>query len=96
MSKLAEDQIKQRTAQLGKGWERLGDMLVRTWQFASPQRALEFVNQLAQLAARRNHYPDILLSYRDVRIELATHSEGGLTDADFDAAHEIDSIAIDR
>jgi 4a-hydroxytetrahydrobiopterin dehydratase len=96
MPKLTEADIRQRLPQLGKGWERLGDMIVRTWTFASPQRALEFVNRVAELAGRRGHYPDILLSHREVRVELATHSDGGLTEADFATAAEIDLIPADR
>jgi hypothetical protein len=40
-----------------KGWDRLGGMLVRTWQFPSSRRALEFVSQVPALADRVNHYP---------------------------------------
>jgi 4a-hydroxytetrahydrobiopterin dehydratase len=95
MSKLNEPEI---LAQLpaAKGWERLGDMLVRTWQFASSRRALEFVNLAATLAERADHYPDITLSYRTVRIELSTHAAGGLTDADFKLAIELTALPTDR
>ena len=45
MSKLSEPEILARLP-LAKGWERHGDMLVRTWQFPSFRRAMEFVNQV--------------------------------------------------
>ena len=79
-----------------KGWERHGDMLVRSWQFPSFRRALEFVNQVAALAEKFDHHPDIILSYRTVRLELSTHSDGGLTDRDFEFAAEIDALPTDR
>src|SRR3954451_11518661 len=44
MSKLSEPEILARLP-MAKGWDRHGDMLVRTWQFHSFRRALEFVNQ---------------------------------------------------
>jgi 4a-hydroxytetrahydrobiopterin dehydratase len=94
MAKLSESEIQARLPE-SKGWERLGDMLVRTWRFASAHRALEFVNRLADLARQREHYPDIVLSYRDVRVELATRTEGGLTSADFDLAAAIDQVPTD-
>lgn len=95
MAKLSEPEI---LAQLpaAKGWDRLGDMLLRTWQFASPRRALEFVNQAAELAERSEHFPEIVLHYRTVRIELSTHAEGGLTAADFTLAGELNAIPTDR
>jgi 4a-hydroxytetrahydrobiopterin dehydratase len=95
MPKLTEPEIADRMATL-KDWERLGDMLVRSRQFPSSGRALEFVNLVATLAERFDHHPDIILSYRTVRLELSTHADGGLTEADFVLAAEIDGIPIDR
>ena len=95
MAKLSEPEIHQRMPN-AKGWERHGDMLVRSWQFPSFRRALEFVNQVAALAEKCDHHPDILLSYRDVRLELSTHSDGGLTDRDFTFASEINAVPTDR
>ena len=46
MSKLSEAEILEKLP-AAKGWERHGDMLVRTWQFPSFRRAIEFVNQVA-------------------------------------------------
>jgi 4a-hydroxytetrahydrobiopterin dehydratase len=95
MPKLNEPDILSRMP-TAKDWERLGDMLVRSWQFPSSRRALEFVNQVAGLADRLDHYPDIILSYRTVRLELSTHADGGLTDDDFAMAAEVNALPIDR
>jgi 4a-hydroxytetrahydrobiopterin dehydratase len=95
MPKLSEPEIMSQMP-AAKGWDRLGDMLVRSWQFPSFRRALEFFNQAAAVAERSDHYPDVTLSYRTVRIELSTHSAGGLTDADFKMAAELNSLFVDR
>jgi 4a-hydroxytetrahydrobiopterin dehydratase len=95
MPKLSETEIQERLATL-KGWDRLGDQLVKTWRFASANRALEFVNRVAEHAIQKDHFPDVILSYRDVRVELATHAEGGLTERDFEFACEVDHIPTDR
>jgi 4a-hydroxytetrahydrobiopterin dehydratase len=95
MAKLNEPEILARMPN-AKGWDRHGDMLVRSWQFPSFRRALEFVNQVAALAEKSDHHPDIVLSYRKVRLELSTHSEGGLTDLDFSSAAEINALPSDR
>ena len=95
MAKLSEPEI-QGQMPAAKGWERLGDMLIRTWQFPSFRRALEFVNQAAALAERCDHYPDIILSFRSLRIELSTHSAGGLTARDFEVASELGALPTDR
>lgn len=95
MAKLSEADIQARLAGV-KDWERHGDMLVRSWRFASARRALEFATQVVALAEKADHYPDVILSYRDVRIELSTHDAGGLTPDDFDLAAAIDAIPTDR
>lgn len=95
MTKLNEPEILARLPEI-KGWDRLGDMLVRTWQFASARRALEFLNQAASVAERMGHYPDITLSYRAVRIELSTHEDGGLGPRDFEMAAELSALPTDR
>jgi 4a-hydroxytetrahydrobiopterin dehydratase len=95
MSKLTEAEIAGRLP-AAKGWERLGDMLVRSWQFPSSRRALAFVTDVVDLAERSGHHPDIVLSYRTVRLELSTHAVGGVTDADFSLLAEIGRIPADR
>jgi 4a-hydroxytetrahydrobiopterin dehydratase len=93
--KLSEPEVAAKLT-AAKGWERHGDMLVRTWQFPSARRALEFVNQVAALGESLDHHPDIVLSYRTVRLELSTHADGGLTDCDFRLASEVNALPTDR
>jgi 4a-hydroxytetrahydrobiopterin dehydratase len=95
MPKLNEFDVVSRMA-AAKEWERLGDMLVRSWQFPTSRRALEFVGQIVTLAERLDHHPDIILSYRTVRLEVSTHADGGLTEGDFALAAEINALPIDR
>jgi 4a-hydroxytetrahydrobiopterin dehydratase len=105
MPKLSEADINARLPMV-KGWDRHGDMLVRTWQFPSFRRALEFVNQVGPIVEKLNqvgpivektdHYPDLILSYRSVRIEISTHDVGGLTERDFELAAAINEVPTDR
>jgi 4a-hydroxytetrahydrobiopterin dehydratase len=88
---LAENEIEQRLA--GSGWVREGSAIVREWTLADFPSALAFVNRVAELAEAANHHPDILLhGWNRVRLELSTHSQGGLTEADFALAREIDGL----
>ena len=94
MPKLTEPQIQDQMP-LARGWERQGDMLVRTWQFASFRRALAFVNEVGATLERLGHHPDILLRFRTVRIEVSTQAEGGLTPLDFQLASELNALPVD-
>ena len=51
------------------------------------------MNRVGELAERVNHHPDIhLYGWNRVRLELSTHSEGGLTEADLAMARRIDEL----
>jgi 4a-hydroxytetrahydrobiopterin dehydratase len=95
MQKLSEAEILERLPN-AKGWERHGDMLVRSWQFPSFRRAIEFVNQVAALSEKNDHHPDLVVSFRNVRVEMSTHDAGGITDLDFALIAEINEVPTDR
>lgn len=94
MSPLSDPEIEQRLATV-EHWRREGaDAIGREYELADFAAAIAFVNRIAELAEEANHHPDILLhGYRRVRLTLSTHSEGGLTEADFRLAGRIDSLA---
>ena len=52
------------------------------------------MNRVADAAEEQNHHPDILIhGWNKVRLTLSTHSEGGVTDADFQLAGRLGSLA---
>ena len=75
-------------------WRREGAAIVRDWRFQNFERAMVFVNLVADAAEAVNHHPDILVhGWNRVRLTLTTHAHGGLTGADFDLAAQIDALA---
>jgi 4a-hydroxytetrahydrobiopterin dehydratase len=91
MALLSQQEIERRVAD--SDWTREGDAIVREWKLGDFAEAIAFVNRVADLAERANHHPDVLLhGYNRVRLTLSTHSQGGLTDADFKLAGEIDRL----
>lgn len=89
---LSDNQIEERLA--ASEWHRQGDAIVREWKLEDFARALAFVNRVGEAAEAANHHPDILLhGWNKVRLELSTHSQGGLTESDFEIAARIDRLA---
>ena len=86
---LDEEEIEQRLDELGD-WEREGDAMEKNFEFDDFSSAIKFVNGVARLAERYDHHPDIDIRYNRVRLCLSTHSEGGLTELDFDLAGDIE------
>ncbi|MBO0720128.1 MAG: 4a-hydroxytetrahydrobiopterin dehydratase [Blastocatellia bacterium] len=90
--KLNEDRIIDYLSQIGD-WRREGDLLLRDFKFANFKGALEFVNRVAAEAEAMDHHPDILIhGWNNVRLSLMTHSEGGLTEKDFQLAERINRL----
>ena len=55
--------------------------------------AVRLIERIAEVAESEDHHPDLhLSSYRKLRIELATHSIGGLSENDFILAAKIEQL----
>jgi 4a-hydroxytetrahydrobiopterin dehydratase len=90
--KLTDSDIQTRLA--GRpGWKREGDSLVKTITFESFPDAIAFATRLAFHAQEADHHPDLTISYRKVTVTWSTHSDGGITDKDFEGAKQSDMIA---
>jgi 4a-hydroxytetrahydrobiopterin dehydratase len=94
MAPLSDAQIEERLQGAGD-WRRGEDeSIVRELKLPDFAAAMAFVNRVAELAEAANHHPDILIhGWNKVRLTLSTHSEGGITDADFRLAAQIDGLA---
>lgn len=75
------------------GWEVAADAksISRHYVKKDFAEALEFINQVGQIAESEGHHPDLhLTSYKEVSITLTTHAIGGLSNNDFILASKID------
>jgi 4a-hydroxytetrahydrobiopterin dehydratase len=89
---LNEDEIGLRLRRLP--WERERDEIVREWRFDNFADAIAFVNRVAEAAEEANHHPDIFVhGWNKVKLSLADHSAGGLTEMDFTMAARFDALA---
>jgi 4a-hydroxytetrahydrobiopterin dehydratase len=73
-------------------WRIEGGELVRTFKFETFPDAIAFVNQVAEIAEKSNHHPDIDIRYNRVRLALVSHDAGGLTSNDFAVAAGADHL----
>ncbi len=91
MAALSTEGLQQGLAKL-QGWAYEGKELRKKYTFKSFMPGIEFVNKIAHAAESAGHHPDITINYNVVGISLSTHSEGGVTQKDFDLAGKIDQI----
>jgi 4a-hydroxytetrahydrobiopterin dehydratase len=91
MARLNDQEIEERLTGVD-GWERSGDAIVKRFDNGDFKGSVEFVNRLTPEAEDMNHHPDLEISWKDVTVTITSHSEGGLTENDFELARRIDAL----
>jgi 4a-hydroxytetrahydrobiopterin dehydratase len=75
------------------GWTLEGNAIRKQFVFGGFPEAVDFVARLVPHAEAADHHPDVLINYKRVTLTYTTHSEGGLTQKDFDGARMADGVA---
>ena len=91
MALLASEEVAERLEELD-GWSRDGDAITKTFENGDFVGSVEFVRRLVEPAEEMGHHPDLELSWDKVTVSITNHSEGGLTEADFELARRIDAL----
>ena len=90
MSNLKLDQVNSNLNNLN-GWSFDDNSITKQFQFKDFIEALSFVNVVGIEAEKMDHHPDILMfAWNKVKINISTHSAGGVTEKDFALAHTIE------
>ncbi len=90
---LKGEAIRRLSKELGPGWRVVDEHhLEREFKFDDFRQALDFVNEVGELAEEQGHHPDIYLGYGRVKIQLWTHKINGLHENDFIMAAKIDAL----
>jgi 4a-hydroxytetrahydrobiopterin dehydratase len=91
MRKLNATQIKAACATV-PAWRKRRATITRTFEFKDFPAAIKFVNQVARLAEKAWHHPDLDIRWNKVTLTLTTHDAGGLTEKDFELAARFDRL----
>jgi len=92
VARLSDAEIEEKLAGLS-GWARSGEAIEKSFKRGDFVGSVEFVSSLVGPAEGMNHHPDLAISWDTVTVTISTHSEGGLTAADFELAAKIDALA---
>jgi 4a-hydroxytetrahydrobiopterin dehydratase len=91
MALLNDEQVQARLGEL-QGWDVAGGALHKDFKLDDFKGSVDFVNRLTPVAEEMNHHPDLAISWNTVTVTITTHSEGGLTENDFELAKKIDTL----
>lgn len=89
--KLSTDEILSAIAALD-GWALVEGKLNKTFKFADFVAAFGFMTQIAIVAEKMNHHPELYNVYSTVTIDLTTHDVGGISSLDLELARKIEAI----
>jgi 4a-hydroxytetrahydrobiopterin dehydratase len=92
MARLEPQEAESRLEGL-EGWSRDGEAITKDFDKGDFAGSVAFVNEILPVAEEMNHHPDLAISWDTVTVTITTHSEGGLTGADFDLAERIEGLS---
>jgi 4a-hydroxytetrahydrobiopterin dehydratase len=92
MALLDDSEIEAKLSGLS-GWQRSGEAIVKSFGCGDFVGSVEFVASLVEPAEAIGHHPDLEVSWDTVKVTISTHSEGGLTAADFELAAKVDALS---
>ena len=73
-------------------WDVEKNTITRTIEFEEFNDAIDFVNDLAEIAEEAQHHPVITIRHTRVTLKLTTHDAGGVTDLDIELAQRVDNL----
>jgi 4a-hydroxytetrahydrobiopterin dehydratase len=92
MALLSDEQIEARLAELS-GWQHRAATISKQFECGDFVGSVKFVGSLVEPAEAMGHHPDLEISWDTVTVTISTHSEGGLTAADFELAGKVDALS---
>ncbi len=90
-------EIEPKLQQLGLAdWYLEDGWLRRKYNTDGWPTTLMLTNAIGFLCEAAYHHADLAITYAKLWVKLKTHSEGGITDKDFDLAQKIEQIVLWR
>ena len=78
------------------GWQLAGDgprvAIEKSFRFSNYHETLAFVNAVAFIAHRRDHHPELVVTFGSCTVRYNTHDVQGLSESDFECAAQVDAL----
>lgn len=90
-TRLSDAEITKRLESL-PNWALEDGHLVRRFELADFDAAMDLINAVADVARELDHHPDLSNVYNRVTLAVTTHDADGLTEFDFAFAEAVNAI----
>ena len=78
MALLTDSEI-QSNLDLMEGWSFVNSSISKEFIFDSYMDGIDFVNELAKVAEKNNHHPDLIIGWCKVNVTFTSHELGGVS-----------------
>jgi 4a-hydroxytetrahydrobiopterin dehydratase len=92
MQRLTEDVVRNALVALPR-WSGDASAIAATFGFDTYEAGVAFAVQVALIAQRLDHHPELTVGWRRVTVTYTTHDAGGVSARDLAAAAAVDAIA---
>ncbi len=93
MSPFGQEEGKVLLNQLKEGWEiQDSGHLYKDFKFPNFIKAMDFANEIAIIAEKEGHHPNLKIAWGACSVEIWTHKINGLSENDFYLAAKIDQL----
>ncbi|MDB9884056.1 MAG: 4a-hydroxytetrahydrobiopterin dehydratase [Fidelibacterota bacterium] len=91
MSLLNDSEIKS-NLNLMEEWVFLNNSISKEFLFDDYMSGIQFVNELAKVAEKNNHHPDITIGWCKVTLSFTSHELGGVSFKCMNMAKTVDNL----
>ena len=93
---LSSDELNTALGSLN-GWSHENDMITKTFELPSYMAGLAFATTVGTIAEAHDHHPDMMVTYKKVKVSFTTHDAGSkVTQKDIDAATAIEAVGYPK
>lgn len=90
---LSEQEVRQLLQKL-EGWDYQDSAILRTYKFKDYYQTMAFVNAVAWIAHREDHYPVLVVTHNTCCVRYSTRVIKGISENDFICAQKINAILV--
>ncbi len=87
-----DEALRELNAGAAERWQVCQGKLNKEFRFKDFVEAFGFMTKVALVAEAMNHHPEWFNVYARVRVDLATHDAGGITELDFALARRMETL----
>tara|TARA_Y100000758_G_C15651578_1_gene274828 strand:- start:155 stop:439 length:285 start_codon:yes stop_codon:yes gene_type:complete len=89
---LLNDSDIQSNLDLMEGWVFVNSSISKEFLFDSYMDGIDFVNELAKVAEKNNHHPDLIIGWCKVNVTFTSHELGGVSSECINMAKALETL----